>query len=102
MPSLRCPRSPHRTQSKWPPENPARFKQVEAAMRDNAKALDQTIASMRQNRAGGNAIQRLESREQFAKMRSENDSRFLAVFKPLYASLSSEQQRMADQLIGSA
>jgi len=84
------------------PTQEAQWQQVEAAMRDNAKALDQTIASIRQNRAGGNAIQRLESREQFAKVRSENNSRFLAVFKPLYASLSPEQQRMADQLIGSA
>ena len=71
-------------------------------MRENAKALDQTITSTRQNHAGRNAIQRLELRDQFAKVRSESNSRFLAAFKPLYANLSSEQQSMADQLIGAA
>jgi hypothetical protein len=39
-------------------------------------------------------------REQFAKVRAENDARLLAAFKPLYASLSPEQQQMANQLVG--
>jgi periplasmic protein CpxP/Spy len=84
------------------PAQEGQWQQVEAAMRENAKALDQTIASARQNRAGMNAIQRLELRDQFTRARSENNSRFLAAFKPLYASLSPEQQKMADQLIGAA
>ena len=47
-------------------------------------------------------FERLELRDQFTKVRSENNSRLLAAFKPLYASLSPEQQQMADQLIGAA
>jgi hypothetical protein len=40
-------------------------------------------------------------REQFAKVRVDNDARLLlAAFKPLYASLSPEQQQMANQLVG--
>jgi len=84
------------------PAQEAQWQQVEAAMRENAKTLDQTITTAQQNRTGTNAIQRLELRDQFAKVRSDNDDRFLAAFKPLYASLSPEQQRMADQLIGAA
>jgi len=72
------------------PAQEAQWQQVEATMRENAKALDQTITSTRQNHAGRNAIQRLELRDQFAKVRSESNSRFLAAFKPLYANLSSE------------
>jgi hypothetical protein len=84
------------------PAQELQWQQVEAAMRESAKTLDQTITTARQNRAGMNAIQRLELRDQFAKVRTENNDRFLAAFKPLYASLSSEQQRTADQLIMAA
>ena len=78
----------------------AQWQQVEAEMRENAKTLDQTITTARQNRSNMNAVQRLESREQFAKVRVDNDARLVAAFKPLYASLSPEQQQMANQLVG--
>jgi protein CpxP len=68
-------------------------------MRDNAKALNQTVAAMRQGHITINAVQRLELREQFAKTRADNTARLLAAFRPLYASLSPEQQQMADQLL---
>ena len=45
------------------------------------------------------AVQRLALREQFARVRAENDARLLAAFKPLYASLSPEQQQVANQLV---
>ena len=69
-------------------------------MRENAKTLDQTITTARQNRGDTDAVQRLELREQFAKVRVDNDARLLSAFKPLYASLSPEQQQMANQLVG--
>lgn len=75
------------------------WQKVEAAMRENAKALDQTIANARQNRGNRNAIERLELRDQVAKVRSDNSDRLLTAFKPLYGSLSPEQQNMADQLM---
>src|SRR5690349_11958086 len=49
------------------PAEEGQWQQVEAAMRENAKALDQTIATARQNRGNMDTIQRLELREQFAK-----------------------------------
>ena len=82
------------------PAQETQWQQVEAAMRENAKNLDQSIGTARQNRSGMDAVQRLELREQFAKLRADNDARLLTAFKPLYASLSLEQQQMANQLIG--
>jgi protein CpxP len=84
------------------PAQEAQWRPVEAAMRENAKALAQTVATARQNRDAMNAVQRLELRDQLIKIRAENNSRFLAAFKPLYASLSPEQQKVADQLIATA
>jgi Spy/CpxP family protein refolding chaperone len=89
-----------KAQLKITPAQEAQWQQVEAAMRDNAKALDQTNTTGRQNRGNMDAVQRLELREQFAKVRAENDARLLTAFKPLYASLSPEQQQMANQLVG--
>ncbi|HEX3415903.1 MAG TPA: Spy/CpxP family protein refolding chaperone [Stellaceae bacterium] len=82
------------------PAQEAQWQPVTAAMRENAKALDQTITTARQNRTDRDAVQRLELREEFAKVRADNDARLLAAFKPLYASLSPEQQQMANQLVG--
>jgi Spy/CpxP family protein refolding chaperone len=89
-----------KAQLKITPAQEAQWQQVEAAMRDNAKTLDQTNTTGRQNRGNMDAVQRLELREQFAKVRAENDARLLTAFKPLYASLSPEQQQMANQLVG--
>ncbi|MBO0738288.1 MAG: Spy/CpxP family protein refolding chaperone [Alphaproteobacteria bacterium] len=88
-----------KTQLKITPAQEAQWQQVAAVMRENAKALDNTIAAARQNRSATGAVQRLESREQFAKMRADADARLLTAFKPLYASLSPEQQQMANRLV---
>jgi Spy/CpxP family protein refolding chaperone len=82
------------------PAQEAQWQQVAAAMRENAKTLDQTISTARQNRTDLDAVQRLELREQFAKVRADNDARLVAAFKPLYTSLSPEQQQAANQLVG--
>jgi len=82
------------------PAQETQWQQVETAMRENAKNLDQTVTTARQNSTTMGAVQRLELREQFAKVRADNDARLLAAFKPLYASLSPEQQQMANQLVG--
>ena len=81
------------------PAQEAQWQQVATALRENAKTLDQAIANARQNRGTMDAVQRLELREQFAKARADSDARLLAAFKPLYASLSPEQQQMANQLV---
>jgi periplasmic protein CpxP/Spy len=88
-----------KAQLKITPAQEAQWQQVEAATRDNAKTLDQTNTTTR-DRGNMDAVQRLELREQFAKVRVDNDTRLLAAFKPLYASLSPGQQQMANQLVG--
>src|SRR6516225_5610284 len=62
------------------PAQEAQWQQVEAAMRENAKQLDQTITASRQNRANMDAVQRLTLRGQFAKVRADNDARLLTAF----------------------
>jgi LTXXQ motif family protein len=81
------------------PQQEAQWQSVAAAMRQNANAFDQVISSGRQQRGAMDAVQRLTMREQFDKVRTENDERLLSAFKPLYASLSPEQQQIANQLL---
>ena len=81
------------------PAQETQWQQVAAAMRDNASALDQAISNARAQRGTMDAVQRLTLREQFAKVRAENDARLLTAFKPLYASLSPEQQQIANDLV---
>jgi len=80
------------------PEQETQWQSVATALRQNANALDQAMSSARQQRGTMDAVQRLTVREQFDKARTENDGRLLAAFKPLYASLSPEQQQIANQL----
>jgi protein CpxP len=89
-----------KTELKITPAQEVQWQQVATAMRDNAKAMDQAITAARQDRGSMDAVQRIELREQFAKVRADNDARLLTAFKPLYASLSPEQQQMANQLLG--
>ena len=82
------------------PAQETQWQQVATAMQQNATALDQVIGNGRQQSGSMDAIQRLSLREQFAKVRADNDTRLLTAFKPLYASLSPEQQQMANTLVG--
>jgi hypothetical protein len=69
-------------------------------MRQNAQSLDQTIANARQHRGTAmNAVERMEMRGEFAKVRAENQARLLTALRPLYASMSPEQQQVANALM---
>jgi hypothetical protein len=82
------------------PAQEAQWQQVANAMRQNAHSLDQAIANARQHRdAATNAVERMEARGEFAKLRADNSARLLAAFKPLYASLSPDQQQVANALM---
>jgi len=82
------------------PAQETQWQQVATAMHDNANALDQVITSARAQHGTMDAVQRLTLRGQFAKVRADNDVRLLTAFKPLYASLSPEQQQTANALVG--
>jgi periplasmic protein CpxP/Spy len=90
-----------KTELKITPAQESQWQQVAAAMHDNATALDQAVTIARQSRGPMDAVQRIAMREQFAKIRADNDARLLAAFKPLYAALSPEQQQVANQLVES-
>jgi periplasmic protein CpxP/Spy len=81
------------------PAQETQWQQVATAMRENANALDHAITTVREQRGTADAVQRLTLREQFAKVCAENDARLVTAFKPLYASLSSEQQQIANDLL---
>jgi hypothetical protein len=53
----------------------------------------------REREAAGNVVQRLELRERVLERRSADLDRVLQALRPLYASLSDEQKRTADQLL---
>ena len=89
-----------KTELKITPAQETQWQQMATAMRDNANALDQAISNAREQRGTMDAVQRLTMHEQFAKVRAENDARLLTAFKPLYASLSAEQQQIANELVG--
>ena len=81
------------------PAQETQWQQVATAMQQNATALDGVIGNARQQSGSMDAVQRLTLREQFAKIHADNDARLLTAFKPLYASLSPEQQQMANALV---
>lgn len=73
---------------------------VAAVMREDARQMDQALEQMRaRSGQAQTAVARLEDRARFATMRAQQTQRFLDVFKPLYASLSSDQQKAADELL---
>jgi hypothetical protein len=68
----------------------------EAQMRD----MRRQAHSAGQQQGAPNALDALSRREQFAEARAEGVKQFAAAFRPLYASLSDEQKRTADELLG--
>jgi hypothetical protein len=44
------------------------------------------------------AIDRVEQRAKMAQMRDQQQQAYLAAFRPLYASLSADQKKVADDL----
>lgn len=75
-------------------------------VRKHAQQADQRIQERRTRQAAAQgaerkrltAIERLERRQQFMKVALERSTERLAVQKPLYAALSPEQQRIADEV----
>jgi ABC-type sugar transport system substrate-binding protein len=78
------------------------FDRLAAVMRDGAKEMEQAAAQLRGNRGQPqSAVERLEIRTRFATLRAQQSQRFLDAFKPLYASLSDDQKKTADELLAS-
>jgi hypothetical protein len=76
------------------------WEKVAAAMRDNARDMQQAAAQFRANRdQPQNAMQRLEARANFAALHATTTKRLADAFGPLYSSLSDSQKQSADELL---
>ena len=70
------------------------------AMRDNAAEMQKNFGDLRATRDQHHtAVDRLETEVQLTQLRVGQDQRLLDAFKPLYASLSADQQKTADHLM---
>ena len=73
--------------------------------RNHARAADARVKAMRDGAAqrpqGGrpNAVERLERRQQMLATQSQRLTEVIAAAKPLYAALSPDQKRIADELL---
>lgn len=83
------------------PAQQAAFDRYAQVIRDNAAATQKAFQDMR-DRGGPNqnvsAIDRVEQRAKMAQMRAQQQQQYLAAFRPLYASLSADQKKVADDL----
>jgi hypothetical protein len=85
------------------PAQQAAFDRYAQVIRDNAAATQKSFEDMRGRRDQNqnmNAIDRLEQRAKMAQLRDQQEQQYLAAFRPLYASLSADQKKVADDLAG--
>lgn len=82
------------------PAQEAAWDKVAQAMRQDSQERRQSFEQMRTTHdQAQDAVQRLEARTKFAQLRIQESERFLAAFRPLYASLSDDQKKAADSLL---
>lgn len=78
-------------------EMKARFETMRAE-REKTMADAKAQGKDRPDRPQLSAIERMERRQAFGKERLEREAKMLTAFKPLYASLSDDQKKTADEL----
>jgi len=72
---------------------------VAEAMREDVRELQEAESRVSKKQGPNNAVEYLENRATFAALRAQGETRFLAAFRPLYASLSRQQKQVADSLL---
>jgi periplasmic protein CpxP/Spy len=83
------------------PAQEEQWDKVAQAMRQDSTERRQAFEQMQQERtAPPDALRRLETTARLSTMRSQQTERFLAVFRPLYDSLSDSQKTAANDLFG--
>jgi hypothetical protein len=68
-------------------------------MRENAQAMDAVMRQQEQNRSP-NAVEALRASAQFAEAEAEGLKRLVPALQSLYDSLSDQQKRLADAVMG--
>jgi periplasmic protein CpxP/Spy len=83
------------------PAQEAAWDKVAAAMRENVQEMRQMFERLHATRGHPRtAVERLELRAQFARLKATQSQRFVDAFRPLYASFSPDQKATADHLFG--
>lgn len=81
------------------PAQEAAFDKYAQAIRDNATSMQKNFQDMRGQRDKPmNAVDRVEQRAKMAQMHDQQEQQYLAALRPLYASLSADQKKVADDL----
>jgi hypothetical protein len=93
-----------KTALKITPTQEPQWNALADVLRAQAKAMDNRITARRAatpsgTRAPSTAIQRLERRQQMMSDAAAHTGELLAAAKPLYVSLSDDQQKIADDLL---
>ncbi|MCX7353707.1 MAG: Spy/CpxP family protein refolding chaperone [Alphaproteobacteria bacterium] len=70
---------------------------VADAVRTNANAMRTAAEAKKASGKQTDVLKRMESRDQWAKLRAQNSERLLTAFRPLYAQLNDEQKQVASQ-----
>lgn len=83
------------------PAQQAAFDRYAQVIRENAAATQKTFQDMRGQRGQNqnmSAIDRVEQRAKMAQQRDQQEQQYLTALRPLYASLSPDQKKVADKL----
>jgi hypothetical protein len=81
------------------PAQEAAFDKYAQVIRDNAASMQKSFRDMHGQRGQiVSAIDRVEQRAKFAQLRDQQQQQYLGAFRPLYAGLSAEQKKVADEL----
>jgi hypothetical protein len=78
------------------------FDAVANAMRDNDRAMRTAIESRRQQPTQANLLDRLDQRQKRAEEMASATGKLKAAWAPLYAALSDDQKKTADELLSYA
>ena len=67
------------------------------AVRANANAMRSAAEAKKASGKQTDVLKRMESRDQWAKLRAQNSDRLLTAFRPLYSQLNDEQKQIASE-----
>lgn len=87
-----------------PAQAPA-FDTFAATLRQNAEEMTAQMTKMQEQHASDTvkkrptALEQLERRAEMSKTQAAQSQRYLDAFKPLYAQLTDEQKKMADEIL---
>jgi hypothetical protein len=83
------------------PAQEAAFDHYAQVIRSNAATMQKNFQDMRNQRDQHktmSALDRVEQRAKMAQSRDQYEQQYLSAFRPLYASLSADQKKVADDL----